>query len=102
LTPRTGTPTVLWSNFCTGPISLPSDAGASIDEGDRVVKTNHDLNAAGFPGGSGGRSCGESVTQRALGLGQSRRAYWPGAPRALFSVWPRWRLRCAVWWCSAH
>ena len=45
LTPRTGTPTVLWSNFCTGPISLPSDAGASIDEGDRVVKTNHERRA---------------------------------------------------------
>ena len=45
LTPRTGTPTVLWSSFCTGPISLPSDAEASIDERDRVVKANHEHRA---------------------------------------------------------
>ena len=43
-----------------------------------------------------------SVTQRGLSLGQSRRAHWSRAPRAVFSVWLRWRLRCVVWWCSVH
>jgi hypothetical protein len=54
LTPRAGTPIVLWSSFCAGPISLPSDAGASIDECDRVVKVNHERRA-----GLGTRRTGE-------------------------------------------
>jgi hypothetical protein len=40
-----------------------------------------------------------SVTQRALGLGRSRRAHWSRALGVSLAVVAR---ACAVWWCSAH
>ena len=105
LTPRTGTPTVLWRSFCTGPISLPSDAGASIDEGDRVVKANHEQRAGLDTRRTEQRDGGGPVLRRARSRGRvTKRAITAGGapsvrstrPSRLVAGRPRRRLRCPV------
>jgi hypothetical protein len=105
LTPRTGTPTVLWRSFCTGPISLPSDAGASIDEGDRVVKANHEQRAGLDTRRTEERDGGGPVLRRARSRGRvTKRAITAGGapsvrstrPSRLVAGPPRRCLRCPV------
>ena len=91
LTPRAGTPIVLWSSFCTGPISLPSDGGASIDEGDRVVKVNHERRAGLGTRRTGERDGGGPVLRRASRV--TKRAIPAGGAPSVRSTRPArsWR-----------
>ena len=94
LTPRTGTPTVLWRSFCTGPISLPSDAGASIDEGDRVVKANHEQRAGLDTRRTEERDGGGPVLRRARSRGRvTKRPITAGGAPSVRSTRPArsWR-----------